>query len=1456
MGISTRKNTYDTPPDPRSRRETPCGTAPLSVEGAPVSPMSLSTHREPSNAAVTVFQPISHPVLRSLDLVKVSAFLKERERYELDIAEKKIELPTLTAAPYTACIDRALLRNMHFLGKFDDIAPNVAVIDLSSDHVKTFISGLVKKPSSGYDPRAIDGALRGLAMPSHIADPDARVLHFANSFFERLEAIGYRSFRDTNKEKTVALMCEHVTPPRLREVMQRKLEFDSDLKADVRGFVKSLCAEAASCQTYHVHDRHARTSRSPENTEKTKKTQKPKELKEPPVCLLPAHKAKNIRHWLKDCPDCDEKTRKKLRTTYAEERKKKAVGGTKRVGERSNSQTSESSILFNATYADRVRDIVVADIGADINLMGEILLNKLQCAGAKVHVTDLPRPMRYRMAAGTTPKGENAEIVCERTVVADLKLHVRHGSTLVLRNLRWLVTKQDVGEPLLGRPTLEALGLNCADILASAADRLNGETDLRDLYPDLIPAPEGKVARLVQEGVFHSNKGIDDMEDEEWLDIGEDNPEEKAAATEKLIQEAVSNGISKTGQAELRRIVAEYDDVLRLRLGAGPPADVQPMKLELSDNVRPVQARPRRYPPDKRDFMERYTGKLLEYGFVRITNNADWVAAPLIVSKAPPANFRLTVDLRPVNAVTKPMVWPMPNLDAEIADMKYSKCFASIDFVSGYWQLPMAEESQPLHAFMTNNAVVQPTRTLQGGRNSGANFQGKVEPLFSDLREWLKAWLDDFALHHSTEAGMLDVLRQFLEICRLKNLRVSIPKSHLFQRELKWCGRIISEEGVQYDPKHFDGIVNCSLPVTAGKLCEYVHCAGWMSQGIPEFAKRIAPLRSLLEVAYKKSGKRTKKSISKIYLSTIGWNQEHADAFLDIQTQLREQLKLAHRDKEKKLCIYTDASDRYWAAVVTQCEPSELSKPVAEQIHQPLAFLSGEFKGPQFGWTTYEKEGFAVAETFHRLDYMLMCEQDIRIFTDHRNLLFVFAPSTLEPTLGRHKVLKVLRWAVFLSQFMYRIEHVDGDENIMADIMTRWLRGYRVNEKTIKRVAHLLQAIDIVPSPLETKFDWPNASAIANAQKKHISERPIDAIQAEDGTWTVRGLIWIPDSADQLQLRLLIVAHCGNAGHRGAESTADLLQEQFIWETLDADCRSFISNCIHCIMAKTGDKIPRPYATALHATLPNEVVHFDYLFMGPSSTGEKYIFVIKDDLSSYIWFVPTTNASSDFAARALARWIRTFTAMTTWVSDQGTHFKNEVMNILANDYRITHHFTTAYSPWSNGTVEAVNRNVMSACRALTTEAKLGPHDWPELVPVLESIINEAPTARLGKRSDGVSRSPLEVMTGLKPRRSILRGATGIHGSKSLILDRVRAEQSFNIEKLQKDLDLMHKSVNNVVSRNRARQIKAHNKRTNIVAPSFSIGDFVLVRRGQDKGHKMNFRWLGPRRILNAESDLV
>lgn len=84
--------------------------------------------------------------------------------------------------------------------------------------------------------------------------------------------------------------------------------------------------------------------------------------------------------------------------------------------------------------------------------------------------------------------------------------------------------------------------------------------------------------------------------------------------------------------------------------------------------------------------MTRYVNQLLNLGFVKKKSSPEWVSAPLIVPKQPPAMYRLTVDYRPVNSATVQTFWPMPNIEAELAYARGAKAFASIDFSSGYWQ--------------------------------------------------------------------------------------------------------------------------------------------------------------------------------------------------------------------------------------------------------------------------------------------------------------------------------------------------------------------------------------------------------------------------------------------------------------------------------------------------------------------------------------------------------------------------------------------------------------------------------------------------------------------------------------------------------------------------------------------------------------------------------------------------
>lgn len=72
----------------------------------------------------------------------------------------------------------------------------------------------------------------------------------------------------------------------------------------------------------------------------------------------------------------------------------------------------------------------------------------------------------------------------------------------------------------------------------------------------------------------------------------------------------------------------------------------------------------------------------------------------------------------------------------------------------------------------------------------------------------------------------------------------------------------------------------------------------------------------------------------------------------------------------------------------------------------------------------------------------MICEQGTHIFTDQKNLLFTLHLFSVQPTIVRHKMMKVARWALFLSTFNFAIEQVDGESNDFPDVVTRWMKGY------------------------------------------------------------------------------------------------------------------------------------------------------------------------------------------------------------------------------------------------------------------------------------------------------------------------------------------------------------------------------------------------------------------------------
>ena len=104
--------------------------------------------------------------------------------------------------------------------------------------------------------------------------------------------------------------------------------------------------------------------------------------------------------------------------------------------------------------------------------------------------------------------------------------------------------------------------------------------------------------------------------------------------------------------------------------------------------------------------------------------------------------------------------------------------------------------------------------------------------------------------------------------------------------------------------------------------------------------------------------------------------------------------------------------------------------------------------------------------------------------------------------------------------------------------------------------------------------------------------------------------------------------------------------------------REFVRQCLHCADKRSGDVAPRPLGETVHGTVPNEVVHFDYLYVGESGPqasqglsedgGFQYILVIMDDLNNFVSMEPVEVCTAVATAASSLTWCKTLGVPRVW----------------------------------------------------------------------------------------------------------------------------------------------------------------------------------------------------------------
>jgi hypothetical protein len=814
------------------------------------------------------------------------------------------------------------------------------------------------------------------------------------------------------------------------------------------------------------------------------------------------------------------------------------------------------------------------------------------------------------------------------------------------------------------------------------------------------------------------------------------------------------------------------------------------------------------------------------------------------VKKPGKNEYRQACDYRPANAQTEPIAGCMPILLAITEWVKGMKFFGLFDFLKGFWQLPLSPESREFLSYMTHDTVYTPTRVPQGCTDAALYFQQTMETCFKTLLyKHLLVWIDDVLLYAADIETYLRKLDEFFSLLDHFGLKLSVRKSSLFQTSVKWCGKIITGEGVSHDPERIEALSTMPEPTTAAELQQFICAANWMRESVIDYGRKVQALQRCLDRALS-GGKRTKRAAAGI---KIAMTEDERACFVNLKLALRSSAEMAHPDDSATTCLLTDASDVGWAIIVTQVRDWQPGVPVQEQQHKLLVCMGGSFEGPQANWSVVEKEGYPIVTACDKLHYLLLRPQGFKMFCDHRNLIHIFAPTA---ETKKHVRGKLLRWAMRLTEYRYTIEHIEGIQNVWADMVSRWAGATINTTSRIRRITTRSKQADgqqPLLRPLDEEgFVWPSLNDVFAAQRRHRAATTTSAMRlGEHDVWMIGDKIWIPEEEKDLIQRICIIAHCGPRGHRGKAAMINDIQRIFDIKHLQRTVAKFLKRCLLCQHIKGGRIVQRPWGETYRCAERNGAMHWDFLYLGESFGPSKYLLVMKDDATHFCELTVCDGPTSSVAVEAMLDWYSRYGPPHTWISDNGSHFTSEVINELCKRLKCKQSFTIAYSPWINGSIERLNRDVLTVLRALLLEYKLHTHDWPSLIPTVQASLNHTALPSLGNHA------PMELFTGL-PRPSPLHDAFLLSNKKQPLVTADPATITAIIDGIRQAIKDMHQDT--LSAREKQTLLNKKQARGESLV-NFSVGDYVLRSRVDEKHKdKLLVSWIGPYVVVRADKN--
>ena len=591
------------------------------------------------------------------------------------------------------------------------------------------------------------------------------------------------------------------------------------------------------------------------------------------------------------------------------------------------------------------------------------------------------------------------------------------------------------------------------------------------------------------------------------FDVDIEPPPDSIPAEERNLEEPASfipvldsakkldNGVSVNGPPDqckrIEELVHQYKEIWE---DNGTPADV-PIDMWMTVPTKEGASFPKRVKQysqteASKKVIDEIFDKLHAQGRMEFSTRHTPTAYPVfvvwtdkVVDGKVTRKGRVVVDLRTLNNITEPDLYPVQQQEDMLMRISGKKYLSAMDAASFFYQWRIHPRHRHKMAVISHRGQELFRVAIMGYVNSVAYVSRMMANILRGL-DFVVVYVDDIIVYSDTFEEHIRHLEAVLRRLREYNITISPGKTFLGFHDVDVLGQRVTSLGLTTTERRTEALVALEFPRTLKHLEHYLGLTSYLRKFIPHYAAVVKPLQDrksrLLKLSPAVGGPKRQHYVATTEI--LEPTPEELEAYHSLQAFWKTGVFLHHFRKDSPLFIAVDASKESGiGAVVFHADQEWLderkgdySEPPPATTIKPIVFLSRELRGPEYRYWVTAMEVTGIKWAMQKVKFMIDAAKQCIVYTDHASAKQKVEQSPEITANGGHG-LKITADCIYIRGFPnVTLYHVPGKHHVIPDALSRL--PHRIQRTRDTLYSDLMDDTalpePVVPETVDNNFDF------------------------------------------------------------------------------------------------------------------------------------------------------------------------------------------------------------------------------------------------------------------------------------------------------------------------------------------------------------------------------------------------